>query len=174
LAGPTADDDRFLDLALGAHRPGSGNAFDGVPGRPRQIRSADEFITVLMSDEEIAENKIILYQRLLARDQDEAAHIVAEYLRNQPRERLYDELLLPALKYARLDRKRGRLTEVDEQSIFRATREIVMKLDSEQTAPPHPIDPEESVGGDPRLLPKMKILGCPAKDEADEVALLMS
>jgi predicted PurR-regulated permease PerM len=132
-----------------------------------------EFITVLMSDEGIAESKIIFYQRLLARDQAEAAHIVAEYLRNQPRERLYDELLLPALKYARLDRERGKLTEVDEQSIFRATREIVMKLDSEQTAPPHPIDPEESVGGDPRLLPKMKILGCPAKDEADEVALLM-
>ena len=45
-----------------------------------------EFITVLMSDEAIAERKIIFYQRLLARDQDEAAHIVAEYLTKHPRE----------------------------------------------------------------------------------------
>jgi hypothetical protein len=33
-----------------------------------------EIITVLMSDEGIAESKIIFYQRLLAKDQDEAAH----------------------------------------------------------------------------------------------------
>jgi hypothetical protein len=33
-----------------------------------------EIITVLMSDEGIAESKIIFYQRLWAKDQDEAAH----------------------------------------------------------------------------------------------------
>ena len=73
-----------------------------------------EFITVLMSDEAIAERKIIFYQRLLARDQDEAAHIVAEYLTKHPRERLYDEVLVPALNYAKLERERGSLTDADE------------------------------------------------------------
>lgn len=66
-----------------------------------------EFITILMSEEGIAERKIILYQRLLAADKDEAASLVAEYLMNHPRERLYDEILVPALTYARRDRKRG-------------------------------------------------------------------
>jgi hypothetical protein len=49
-----------------------------------------------------------------------------------------------------------------------------MKLDCEQQAPPHPMDEAESAVGDNLpLLPKMRILGCSAKDEADEVALLM-
>ena len=130
-----------------------------------------EFITVLMSDDAITDVKINFYQRLLARDQDEAAQIVAEHLKNHRQEHLYDEVLVPALNHAKLERERGSLAEADEQFIFQATREIVMKLGFEQQVP---LDATDERGSDnSSRLTKIKILGCPAKDEADELALLM-
>ncbi|MGH7824790.1 MAG: AI-2E family transporter [Candidatus Binatia bacterium] len=127
-----------------------------------------EFITILMSDEAVAESKIIYYQRLLAEDKDEAAHIVAEYVKSHPREQVYDEVLVPALNFARLDRERGSLTDAEEQFIFQATREIVADLDSK-----HHATNEAAVGENSSVLSKVRVLGCPAGDEADEVALLM-
>jgi predicted PurR-regulated permease PerM len=52
-----------------------------------------EFISVLMSDEPIAESDIIFYQRLLAGDQDEAAQIVQDYLKSHAPEKVYDDVL---------------------------------------------------------------------------------
>jgi predicted PurR-regulated permease PerM len=130
-----------------------------------------EFITVLMSDEDTADDKIIFYQRLLATDKDEAVHIVAQYLKSHPQERLYDEVLIPALNYARLDRERGTLTDADERFIVRMIREIVTELDAKEETPLLPDVAAPPVNSPP--LPKLRILACPAKDQADEVALLM-
>jgi predicted PurR-regulated permease PerM len=132
-----------------------------------------EFITVLMSDEAITDVKINFYQRLLARDQDEAAQIVAEHLKNHRQEHLYDEVLVPALNHAKLERERGGLAEADKQFIFQATREVVMKLGFEQQVLLDATDERGSAGDNSSRLTKIKILGCPAKDEADELALLM-
>jgi predicted PurR-regulated permease PerM len=132
-----------------------------------------EFITVLMSDEPIADDKVVFYQRLLATDKDEAVHILAEYLKSHSRERLYDEVLIPGLNYARLDHERGSLTDADEHRIVQMIREIVMELDTkEQIPPPPPNEPASPVENN-HLLPKLRILGCPAQGQADEVALLM-
>jgi len=126
-----------------------------------------EFITVLMSDEPVAENNVIYYQRLLATNQDDAAHIVEEYLKTNPRERVYDEVLVPALNFARLDRERGNLTDADEQFVFQATRAIVENINSKQQASALETDKSGIA------IEKVRILGCPARDGADEVALLM-
>jgi len=77
-----------------------------------------EYITVLMSDQSVAEKKIIYYQRLLAMDRDEAAEIVEEYVMAHPPEQVYDAVMLPALHFARLDRERDGLTEAQEQIHF--------------------------------------------------------
>ena len=133
-----------------------------------------EFITVLMSDEPVAENNVLYYQRLLATKQDDAAHIVEEYLKTNPRERVYDEVLVPALNFARLDRERGSLTDADEQFVFQATRAIVENINSKQQA--SALETDESgiaIEESSSLRPKVPILGCPARDGADEVALLM-
>jgi predicted PurR-regulated permease PerM len=130
------------------------------------------FLRVLVSDETATElNRY--YQRLVARDQDEATAIVDEHLKTQSLGEAYDEVLLPALCYARQDRRDGSLTEDEAQFIFRATRKVVDDLD------PHPSEastgavaaPEGEGGAAP--LPKARILGCPARDEVDELALLM-
>ena len=89
-----------------------------------------DFIGVLMSDQPPMESNMSYYQRLLAMDQAEAAEIVEEHLKSHPQEQIFDEVLIPALNYARRDRELGRLTEDGEQFVFRATREILEDLNS--------------------------------------------
>ena len=136
-----------------------------------------DFIGVLMSDQPAMESNMSYYQRLLAMDQAEAAEIVEEHLKTHPREQLFDGVLIPALNYARRDRELGRLTEDGEQFVFRATREILEDLnnlkpesssDASDSSQPATIVQSSLV-----ILPKVPILGCPAHDEADELALLM-
>ncbi len=136
-----------------------------------------DFIGVLMSDQPAMASNMSYYQRLLAMDQAEAAEIVEEHLASHPPEQIYDGVLIPALNYARRDRELGRLTEDGEQFVFRATREILEDLDN--------LKPENSTDASDAekvalaandvtgLLPKVRILGCPARDEADELALHM-
>jgi len=136
-----------------------------------------DFISVLMSDEPVMKSDISYYQRLLAGDQDEAAGIVEEHLKTHQVEKIYDEVLVPALNYAKRDRSLGRLAENDQQLIFQATREILEDLDESK--------PENSSSrttfseatmidrNSPFTVPKVLIVGCPVRDEANELALLM-
>jgi predicted PurR-regulated permease PerM len=126
-----------------------------------------EFISVLMSDEPVAESNIIFYQRLLAGDKDEAAQIVSDYLKGHPPEHVYDDVLLPALNYAKLDRERGGLTEEEHAAIVNMTRAIVEAFDSST----RPEQPKTLNGGE--VPQKIHILACPAADDADEVASMM-
>ena len=130
-----------------------------------------------MSDQPAMESNISYYQRLLAMDQVEAAEIVEEHLKTHCQEQLFDGVLIPALSHARGDRELGRLTEDGEQFVFRVTRDIVENLDSfklqsssevSDSSQPATIDENSSV-----TLPKVRIFGCRAHDEADELALLM-
>jgi predicted PurR-regulated permease PerM len=129
------------------------------------------FIVVLTGDRPVIEAKPRYYQRLLARDQDEAADIVEAYVNTDGRESVYDAVLLPALYYAKQDRNRGLLSEGDAQFVGQATREILDVLAHDVPAPSdrEPGDLSVSEPGDTRV----RILGCPARDEADAVALEM-
>ena len=136
-----------------------------------------DFIGVLMSDQPAMESNISYYQRLLAMDQAEAAEIVEEHLKTHPQEQLFDGVLIPALNYTRRDRELGRLTEDGEQFVFRATREILEDLNSLKPQSSSEVsDSSKTTTTDensPVILPKVPILGCPAQDEADGLALLM-
>ena len=134
-----------------------------------------DFIGVLMSDQPAMESNISYYQRLLAMDQAEAAEIVEEHLKNHPAEQIYDGILVPALNSARRDRELGRLTEDGEQFVLRATREILDELNN--LAPKSSASDAEKIAGGANghaaTLPKVRILACPARDEADDIALHM-
>jgi hypothetical protein len=136
-----------------------------------------DFIGVLISDQPAMESNISYYQRLLAMDQAEAAEIVEEHLKTHPAEQIYDDVLVPALNYVRRDRELGRLTEDIEQFVFRATREILDDLNGLKTQSSSKVsDSSKAATIDENslvILPKVPILGCPAQDEADELALHM-
>jgi hypothetical protein len=131
-----------------------------------------EFIGVLLSDEPVMETKIGYYQRLLAMDQDEALEILEDYLSTHSREQVYDEVLIPALSYAKADLRQNKITEREGQFIYNATREILDYLASDLKLPASSDNgaPNASVE---RPVRKIHVVGCPAHDEADEVALLI-
>jgi predicted PurR-regulated permease PerM len=119
-----------------------------------------DFLTTLMSDKPVLTPDLAYYQRLVAMDQDEAADIVEAQLPALGPARIYDEVMVPALAYARRDRARGRLGEAEAAFVAHATREIL-----------------EGTLGSPVALaesaPRARIVGWAARDEADEVALRM-
>jgi hypothetical protein len=131
-----------------------------------------EFVEVLLSDEPAMEIQVSFYQRLLAMDQVEAIEILKQYLKEHKPENVYDELLMPSLSYAKEDRRRNNLSDREELFLFKAMREIIeIAGDELQRSTITEDGRTASSAKDP--LPTMKIIGCPAHGEADEVALLM-
>jgi len=130
------------------------------------------FIVVLMGDRPVIEAKARYYQRLLARDQDEAVDIVEACVNADGRESVYDAVLLPALYYAKQDRDRGLLSEGDAQFVGQATREILDVLAHDAPGASEADTRDLSVS-DPGADTRFRIVGCPARDEADSLALEM-
>jgi predicted PurR-regulated permease PerM len=136
-----------------------------------------DFISILMGDEPALQSNVSYYQRLLAGDQDEAEEIVEEYLKTHPVEQVYDDVLIPALVDVKRDIEFGRLEESNQQFVFRATRNILEELDSLEpktsATPPASAKTTSSDGNHSATSPKVRIVGCPVRDEAEELALLM-
>jgi predicted PurR-regulated permease PerM len=130
------------------------------------------FIVVLMGDRPVIEAKARYYQRLLAQDQDEATDIVEAYVDADGRESVNDSELLPALYYAKQDRDRGLLTETDAQFVGQATREIldVLAQDAPASSAADTGIASESESGP---ADRVRIVGCPVRDETDALALEM-
>jgi predicted PurR-regulated permease PerM len=85
-----------------------------------------EFLSTLMADRPALAPEINYYQRLLARDQSEAADLVERYIKSHPPPSVYDALLLPALNYAERDRLEGRLSQAEESTVSDSTRELIL------------------------------------------------
>ena len=135
-----------------------------------------EFIDVLMSDDRIVDidTDIIYYQRLLAMDRVEAREIIEAHFKSHPAEQVFDELMVPALSYAKRDFSRGRLTEAEEELVFQSTREILAEVESLKPKEPSESSNASNGGQDlPSIPGKLCIIGCPARDEGDELALTM-
>ncbi len=134
-----------------------------------------EFLDVLLADGGILDPQTSYYQRLLARDQDEAVEVAQQYLRDHPAEMVYDELLVPALVRTKRDRAIGKLSPEDEQFHLRVTREILDDVLAREAWEEPPRPPDDSAAAEPGEANGAAVLvfGCPARDEADELALEM-
>ncbi len=128
-----------------------------------------QLFEVLLKDEPVLDPPVRYYQRLLARDEDEAVEAVEEYLTDHPWEAVFDELLLPAVRMARRDRERGDLGAEEQHFILNATRDVLDDLmfrhQQSSAAEAEPRDGEER--------PKALVFAYPAHDETDELALHM-
>jgi predicted PurR-regulated permease PerM len=142
-------------VVLGKHVPGLG------------------FVGTLMADIPALAADYGYYQRLLARDQSEAADLIERHIKTDTPRSVYDALLLPALNYAERDRLEERLSPDEETAVVDATRELlsdaaesIRHLNSEPAAPPD---------GPPFPGPRkpLRVLGCAINGVADELALAM-
>jgi predicted PurR-regulated permease PerM len=123
-----------------------------------------EFLYVLLGDEPVLSPEARYYQRLLAMDEEEAAEIVDEYLKEKSLAEVYDSLLIPALSLAERDRHQDRLGEEREQFIYQSTRELIQELGDRHESRPDPI---------PHSASPLSIRCLPARDGADELVGLM-
>ncbi len=133
-----------------------------------------KFLDVLLGDEPPLETYVTFYQRLLARDQDEATQLVLAQAKASSPEQVYDDILVPALNYAKRDRERDDLTESEEQFVLQATREILEDLGERReaaTLAKEAIHPEDQANASAPI--QLRILACPARDQADRLALEM-
>jgi predicted PurR-regulated permease PerM len=133
-----------------------------------------KFLDVLLGDEPPLDAHVTFYQRLLARDQDEATQLVLAQAKASSAEQVYDDFLVPALNYAKRDRQRDDLTESDEQFVLQATREILEDLGERREATAQTkeaIRPEDQANVSTPT--RLRVLACPARDEADRLALEM-
>jgi predicted PurR-regulated permease PerM len=129
-----------------------------------------EFLAVLLSDEPALESNVSFYQRLLARDQDEAEDLILDCLKTDPREQVFDSMLVPTLSATRESRSRGEITEADERAILQSIGEIVEDLGEILASPGEAAAAQLP---DPEADPPLVIFGCPARDDADVKALEM-
>jgi predicted PurR-regulated permease PerM len=127
-----------------------------------------EFIEMLMGDEPTIDSGVIYYQRLLARDHDEATEVIQTYLKHHSFEQVCNDVFIPALSFTKRDMNREKLTEDDQRYIFQATRELIETLEGGHPKKCSPL--EESLIS---TSSKVRVLCCPAQDEADELALVL-
>jgi predicted PurR-regulated permease PerM len=131
-----------------------------------------EFVGTLMADTPALAPAYGYYQRLLARDQGDAADLIERHIKTEPRGSVYDALLLPALNYAERDRMEERLSPQEETAVIDATRELLSDAaESIRRLHPAPPAPEGTPSAGPRE--PLRVLGYATNGAADELALAM-
>ncbi len=140
-----------------------------------------EFLEIMLSDEQVLTPQARLYQRLLAKDLDDAKLIARDFLKHHSLEELYDLVLVPVLTLSENARHQGSLDEGRRKYVFSGIRAIVQDCNPEGPArltegkegPPEPDKPTEA---NPDLAPPGAhgpVYCIPAKNEADAIAALM-
>lgn len=121
------------------------------------------FFEVLLGDEQALSTDVTYYQRLVARDLDEAADLVEDYVADHPPHAVYEDVLLPALLHAKRDHERGELESDSYQFVLQGIRDT-----EDDLAAAIAEHVKEMPGAN-----KAIAIGCPGSDEADELALAM-
>jgi hypothetical protein len=130
------------------------------------------FFDVLLGDEPALAPEVKFYQRLLARDPDEATELAEEYLEEeQSLDKLYDSVILPALGLTEQDRLRGSLDRETVQRIAEDTIDIIDDLAEEQAREPEESKEQDAVSAAPPE--QIAILCIGARNGLDEAAAAM-
>jgi methylmalonyl-CoA mutase cobalamin-binding subunit len=99
-----------------------------------------------------------VYQRLLAGDEAEASDIVERHVAARPGDAVYDDVLLPSVFLAAGDHARGRIGADERRVVIEAVRDIADEVS------PAPTSERPAAA---------RVLGVPARTDADETALAM-
>ena len=146
-----------------------------------------QFLDILLGDEPVLPPHVRIYQRLIASDEEEASDLAQEIRDEQSLEKLYDEVLIPALALAVEDHRHGTLDDERLGFVHQSLRELVEELGerehgrrqreaaarTEKAAKDQPPDSESKhFSSIPRDC-VINILLLPARNEADEIVGLM-
>ena len=131
-----------------------------------------KFFDIMLGDQPPLEPYAGFYQRLLAKDDDEASDVAEEFFKQSALDKTYDALFIPALQMARRDLESDLIDEEEHGRMLTAMREIAEDLVARDRA----IRGAEGVtikaeqAAQP-ISPPVAVLLCPARDETDELSL---
>jgi predicted PurR-regulated permease PerM len=120
-----------------------------------------QFLETLLGDEPVLLPSVVFYQRLVAKDRDEATDLLEDYADRHSPEGAYEEVVRPALALARRDLERGHLRGKHDRELLRTMHELIDEI--------APADGELPAAGPPPA----RVLGYPARDQVDELAVQM-
>lgn len=153
-----------------------------------------EFLSILFSDDPGLKPETRFYQRLLAMDADEATEIAEHFLKHKSLAEFYDEIMIPALTLAEMDRHQGRTDQTRQEFVLGNMRLLVEDLadraeELREDEPSKKADengahananqvaqtqsPSNKEESGPSGLSGASVFCLPARDEADEIAALM-
>jgi predicted PurR-regulated permease PerM len=126
------------------------------------------FLHVLLGDEATLVAEALIYQRLLAMDDQEARAVADRYLKDHSLAQLYDSVLIPMLTMAERDRHKGALEPAKEEFLFLSMKEMLAEL-PDYSLKSQPVNPEADMRPKAEW-PAGRVICIPAHDEADEIS----
>ena len=130
------------------------------------------FLSIMLGDQPVLSLQDRFYQRLLARDQEEAAQLADAHVAEHGLEALFEDVLIPVLNLAERDRHNDALSEERTRFVFDSLRTLVEDVSerpdegkeqsAESAEAKDASQPEASLG-------PITVCIVPARDEADEI-----
>jgi predicted PurR-regulated permease PerM len=117
------------------------------------------YLNMLLGTDPVLTPSERFYQRLLALDPEDAAKMVEHQASVHGAARTFDEVIIPALSLAEIDRRQGALEPARERFVFDQIRRMVEKLELPASATP---------------IAPASICIVAAHDEADRIGALMA
>lgn len=125
------------------------------------------FLEVLLGDAPPLKPEEHYYQRLLATDQDEARSLAHEYLEGKTLQKVYESLLIPALRLSEEDRHTEVIGDRTADFVAQSTRELIEDLGERYNTEPRGSGVEQYLN-DSKFM-AANIVCLPARDQADEL-----
>ena len=137
------------------------------------------FLNLLMGSEPALSSDMGIYQRLMLGDEQEATRLVLLRLKEAPADEVFDELLIPALSYAKRDFLRNQLSEDDHKRVLEGVlttlghtekflQSIAQRKVDDLTLAMAKVDAPV-----PIEIRRVQMLVCPGADKSDSAALIM-
>ncbi len=106
-----------------------------------------QFLHVMFGNDPVLPTETRFYQRLLARDPEEAAELAEQSFPDKPLPHIYDRVVLPALHLAEADRQRDALADEVQATIAEGVDTVIEALDDYEDPKPEADAEAEGIGG---------------------------
>jgi len=103
-----------------------------------------QFLEVLLGDQPALAPEQSFYQRMLADNPDEAAHLAEEFLKDQPLSAYYDQVAIKGLALAQFDVNRGTLDHEQRVKLKAAVDDLIDDLSDHKDAAPEVVEDGEN------------------------------
>lgn len=123
-----------------------------------------EFLDILLSNKPALEPHVTFFQRLLARDHDEATELAEDFARENPDKNAFDHVLAPALVLTEKNLQKEQMAPEEAALVFQTMRDILDEID---------LPVASTAGDEPQTSRNVLVFGVPARDAADELILEM-